>query len=65
MKSKKIIDENNGKVVSVPNNMTYIFQPLDLTVNRSCKVFLRKIAQDWYSNEMENEKKWSKHTISK
>lgn len=35
--------------------MTYIFQPLDLTVNRSCKVFLRKIAQDWYSNEIRKE----------
>ena len=35
-----------------PANMTNVFQPLDLTVNRSCKSFLRNHSQDWYSNEI-------------
>ena len=34
---KKRIAELHGKMVPVPNNMTHVFQPLDLTVNRSCK----------------------------
>ena len=31
----------HGKIVPVPNNMTHIFQPLDLTVNRRCKEHIR------------------------
>ena len=52
---KKIIEENNGKVVYVPNNMTHKFQSLDLTVNRCCKAFPRKNGQDWYSNDIRRE----------
>jgi len=51
---KKIIEESNGKVVAVPANMTHIFQPLDLTVNRASKAFLRKLSQMKFAN------KWSK-----
>ena len=36
---KQKITENHGKIVPLPNNMTSYFQPLDLTVNRSCKHF--------------------------
>ena len=43
---KQMITENHGKMV--PNNMMSYFQPLDLTVNRSCKAFLRNLAQEWY-----------------
>ena len=32
---KKRIAELHDKMVPVPNNMTHVFQPLDLTVNRS------------------------------
>ena len=39
----------------VQANMTHIFQPLDLTVNRCSKAFLHKNAQDWYSNEIRKE----------
>ena len=31
--------------------MTHKFQPLDLTVNRSCKAFLRKKSEEWFSHE--------------
>ena len=37
--------------------MTHISELLHLTVNRFCKVFLRKYAQDWYSNEIRKEMK--------
>lgn len=39
----------------VPNNIISIFQSLHLTVDRCCKAFLRKNAQDWYSNEIRKE----------
>ena len=42
---KKIVEESNGKMVPIAANMTHIFQRLDLTVNRSCKSFLRSHAQ--------------------
>ena len=39
-------------MVSVPTNWTNYFQPLDLTVNKSSKDFLRKEPQSWYSQEI-------------
>lgn len=50
---KKIISDNNGTMIPVPNNMTSYLQPLDLTVNRSCKAFLRNQAQTWYSEQVQ------------
>ena len=53
---KKLISENNnGKMVTVPNNMTSYLQPLDLTVNRSYKAFLRNRAQTWYSQQVQSQ----------
>ena len=49
---KNVVKESNGKMVSVPNNWTNYFQPLDLTVNKSSKDLLRKEAQGWYSQEI-------------
>ena len=49
---KAVVQRSNGKMVSVPNNWTNYFQPLDLTVNKSCKDFLRQEAQAWYSQEI-------------
>lgn len=62
---KQIVEESNGKMVPIPANMTHIFQPLDLTVNRSSKAFLRSHAQDWYSNEIRKqmEKGMAPHEI--
>ena len=50
--AKNVVKESNGKMVSVPNNWTNYFQPLDLTVNKSSKDFLRKEAESWYSQEI-------------
>ena len=33
--------------------MTNHFQPLDLTVNRTCKAFLWKQTQEWFSSEVQ------------
>ena len=46
---KNVVKESNGKMVSVPNNWTNYFQPLDLTINKSSKDFLCKEAPSWYS----------------
>ena len=37
----KIISDNNGVMIPVPNNMTSYLQPLSLTISRFCKAFLR------------------------
>jgi len=41
-------------MVPVPRNMTNYFQQLDLTVNRSCKSFLRDKAQSWYAEQVKS-----------
>ena len=49
------LKENNIYVVLVPNNMTHLFQPLDLTVNKHCKSFLKNRFSEWYSHQIENQ----------
>ena len=41
-----------GKMIPVPNNWTPYFQPLDISVNKPCKDFLRNEAQAWYSAQI-------------
>ena len=52
-KVKSLTEKHHGKMVPVPHNMTNYFQPLDLTVNRSCKSFLRDKAQIWYAEQVQ------------
>ena len=52
---KKRIAELHGKMVPVPNNMTHVLQPLDLTVNRSCKAHIRKSTHQWATNEVQKQ----------
>ena len=35
--------------------MTHIFQPLDLTVNKHFKTFLKNLYFEWYSSQIEKE----------
>ena len=49
------LKENNIHVVLVPNNMTHLFQPLDLTVNKHCKSFLKNCFSEWYSQQIANQ----------
>ena len=50
-----LLTEHNVHVVLVPNNMTHLFQPLDLTVNKHCKSFLKRLFSKWYSQQIENQ----------
>ena len=43
------LKENNIKLTRDPENMTNLFQPLDLTANGSVKAFLKKKFTEWHS----------------
>ena len=45
---------------AIPNHMTNIFQLLHLSANRSCKSFLCREAQFWYSLQIEKQMKEDK-----
>ena len=44
----KLLDDNNILHVMVPANCTDQLQPLDLSVNKPAKDFMRSKFQDWY-----------------
>ena len=44
-----LLRDNNIHYVLVPNNMTQLFQPLDLTVNKHCKSYLKQLFSEWYA----------------
>ena len=46
------LQDNNIHLVRVPPNMTNLFQPLDLTVNRAAKAYMKRRFTEWYSNEI-------------
>ena len=46
----KLLEEHNVRVVMVLANCTDPLQPLDISVNKSIKVFLRQEFQNWYSD---------------
>ena len=46
------LDENNINVVLVPPNCTDRLQPLDITVNKAAKEYLRRQFQSWYAQEV-------------
>ena len=48
----KLIDDNNINTVIIPANCTDRLQPLDLSVNKAVKNFLRKQFQEWYAQEV-------------
>ena len=49
-----LLDANHIFVVKVPPNCTDRLQPMDLSVNKAVKDFLRKKFQQWYSSEVES-----------
>lgn len=48
----KILDDNNLYYVIIPPNTTDKLQPMDLSVNKSAKEFLRLQLQNWYSKKI-------------
>ena len=51
----KMLEENNILVVSVPANCTNRLQPMDLSVNKSVKEFIRSKFRDWYSEQVQDQ----------
>ena len=41
--------------VLVPNNMTQLFQPVDLTVKKHCKSYLKRLFSELYAQQIENQ----------
>jgi len=48
----KLLDENNVSVVLIPPNCTDRLQPLDVSVNKSAKEFLRRKLHAWYTENI-------------
>ena len=49
-----LLSTNNIWLVKVPNNMTHLFQPLDLTVNDHCKSYMKGKFAEWYRKQVED-----------
>ena len=48
----KLLDDNNIRIAVVPANCTDRLQPLDVSVNKSVKDYLRQQFQTWYSDQV-------------
>ena len=48
----KFLDTNNISVILVPPNCTDRLQPLDLSVNKAAKEFLRRKFHEWYAKQV-------------
>lgn len=48
----ELLEENNISIVTVPANCTDRLQPLDVSVNKPAKNFLREQFQDWYATQI-------------
>ena len=49
-----LLRNNNIHYILVPNNMIQLFQPLDLTVTKHCKSYLKRLFSEWYAQQIEN-----------
>ena len=47
-----LLKDNNCIVQHIPNNHTNLFQPLDISVNKSAKSFISDKYQKWYASEV-------------
>ena len=50
-----VLDNNNINVVLIPANCTDRLQPLDISVNKAVKDFLRSKFQAWFSKQVESQ----------
>ena len=48
----KLLEKNNIYIVMVPANCTDRLQPLDVSVNKPAKDFLREQFHEWYSEQV-------------
>ena len=49
-----LLEENNIRIAVVPANCTDRLQPLDISMNKSVKEFLRRQFQTWYANQVKD-----------
>jgi len=47
----KLLEDNNIDTVFVPANCTGQLQPMNLSVNKSVKEFMRSRFEEWYATE--------------
>ena len=47
--------DNNIHYILVTNNMTQLFQPLDLTVDKQCKSYQKRLFSEWYALQIDNQ----------
>ena len=59
-----LLQENNISYVIVPPNTTDRLQPLDLSVNKAAKEFLRSQFQAWYASKISSQVKASSSSIT-
>ena len=50
-----LLRNDNIHYVLVPNNMSQLFQPLDLTVNKRCNSYLKPLFWEWYAQQVANQ----------
>ena len=50
----ELLEENHILATKVPPNMTNLYQPLDLSVNKAAKDFTRKKFSEWYTRQLTN-----------
>ena len=48
----ELLEENNILFVTVPNNCTDRLQPLDLSVNKPAKDYVRAKFREWYGSQI-------------
>ena len=46
-----LLEDNNIHVCLLPSNTTDLLQPMDISVNKPVKEYLRRIFQQWYSEQ--------------
>ena len=49
------LEENNIIVVPIPANCTHHLQPMDLSVNKAAKEFMRSRLREWYASEVQKQ----------
>jgi len=52
----KLLDHHSIDVVYVPANCTRELQPLDLSVNKPVKDFIKQKFQEWYASKIVEQK---------
>ncbi len=60
----QLLSDNNIQIVIVPANLTNRLQPLDVSVNKSLKDFIRKKFSTWYSEQLCAKIKCNTQTVS-